>query len=80
MGSATGSCLCWDSRSVDIYTIYTAYYTYLQYLSTPAGVGAVRGGGAAGDLAHGRGPRRGGRSHQGQDRGGLQAGRGRHQG
>ena len=28
MVSATGSCLCWGSRSLDIY-IYTIYSTYL---------------------------------------------------
>ena len=31
MGSATGSCLCWDSRSLDIYTIYTIYSIYTAY-------------------------------------------------
>ena len=36
MGSATGSCLCWGSRSLDIYIHYLQYLhcvQHLQYLS-----------------------------------------------
>ena len=31
MGLVTASCLCWDSRSLDIYTIYRNYNIYTIY-------------------------------------------------